>query len=707
MGLKQDVASAMRDVPDKGTSQPTTPTEPVVKAEPVKPPVDVSGDAVLALSKLVRSWTGWPDARLMFGVPEGSPHAECDHVTRTITANADTLVRNPNRVLRTVTPFRLRQEAVLTGILLHEAGHARHSHWLPCTEAEAEAKPLVHSDGTVPTKQVVALARLMEEPRIEGLMARDADKINATGLGWTMKASAAHLIPTTVLDVSNPNQTIMDLITSWTLRAGRQIGLNYWLTSEPVRQWVTDFSELLHQSIVAHLSALPQAPISEDTFDEVDFNWDAVSPAGPPSPHVEASQIISDLREMIYELDDDGPSMIDGAREVLRRLFPETPPEQMPMAGSGCGEEQGTPSEESSPGAGSGEGTEEGAGADESGEQGEDGGQGQSEGDEPGDGGSASSSREPTPAEEALAKALAEMEAKAAEAVGKESGAEAKKEPPKTKINSAGSGGTGSTGGGWRDPTKPEREIAKGAENFMRELISPTETNKVSLSDSPSATVDPAALAAWRADGGTRTPYFFKRTRREVEPSPPVKIAILVDVSSSMTVLQAPSAILSWALASAALDLRNFAGRGQQIESTLIHWGRTARVIQRNGEMLPGIREVACNEGTTAMGAALALVAEEIPGFFSASEKPVNRLLVQFTDWELWGSDHEIVTQLGDGLASGMNMLSVVPSGYAAGRSKLDTVLRKIPVQRGTTSLIRYTPLFPDQVWESAMEALS
>ncbi len=689
MGLKQDVANALADTP-------TTPTEPVVKPAPVKPPVDVSGDAVLALSKLVRTWSGWPDARLLFGTPESSPHAECDHVTRTLIANADTLVRNPNRILHTITPFRLRQEAVLTGILLHESGHARHSLWLPRTEEEAEAKPLVHSDGTAPTNQVVALARLMEEPRIEGLMFRDADKINATGLGWTMKASAAHLIPTTVLDLTNPNQTLMDLITSWTLRAGRQIGLHYW-SGDAARPWVNDFTELLYQSIVAHLTAL--------TPTDMDFETASIT----PSPHSEASQVMNDLREMIYEQDDTGPSMIDLAREVLRRLFPETPPEDMPMAGSGCGEEQGE-SEQSSPGAGSGEGDEEGTGADESDEQGEDGGQAQSEGEEAGDGGSASPSmeeREPTPAEEALAKALAEMEAKAAEATNGESKAEAKKEPPKNKINSAGAGGTGGMGGDWRDPTKPERDIAKGAENFLRELISPTEANKVSLSDSPSATVDPAALAAWRADGGTRTPHFFKRTRREVEPSPPVKIAILVDVSSSMKVLQAPSAILSWALASAALDLRNFAGRGQQIESTLIHWGRTARVIQRNGEMLPGIREVLCAEGTTAMGEALALVAQEIPGFFDASEKPINRLLVQFTDWELWGPDHEIVTQLGDGLASGVNMLSVVPGGYAARSSKLSNVLAKIPVQRGTTSLIRYNPMFPDQVWESAMEALS
>lgn len=684
MGLKQDVANAMQNVPDAGASPSTAPEVPA------RPPVDISGEALRVMSAKVRQWSGWPDARLVFGTPTVSPHADTDSLTRTITANPETLILNPHRVLLTITPFRLRQEAVLTGALLHEAGHARHSRWLPRTEEEAKAKPLIHSDGSAPTKQEVALARLMEEPRIEGLQARDADAIGATGLDWTMKASAAHLIPTTVLDLSNPNQTLMDLIESWTLRAGRQIGLNYW-SGESARPWVNDFTELVFQSIVAHLTAL--APT------------DMVLAAASASASIAANEVMSYLREMIYCDDDTGSTMIDYARDVLTRLFPETPPEDMPTAGSGCGEEDGTPTQtESVAGEGSGEGTEEGTGADETGEQGEGGGQGQPEDEGAGEG---STEREPTTAEKALAEALAAMEAEADAAAKTEAKTETKKEPPKSKVSTAGNGGTADTSGGFRDPTKEEREIAKNAGGFLRDLISPSESNKVSLSDSPSATVDPAALAAWRADGGSRAPHFFKRTRREVEPAPPVKIAVLVDVSSSMGVLQKPSALLSWALASAAIDHRNFAGRGQQIESTLIHWGRSARVIQKNGAMLPGIREVACNEGTTAMGDALALVEEQIPGFFDASEKPVHRLLVQFTDWELWGNDADTVSYLSRALGAGVNMLTVAPGGFWGGQVVLNKILRQIPVQRGTNTLIKYNKMFPEAIWESAVEALT
>lgn len=722
-GLKQMVAEAIEK------------TE--AEQEPAPEPVQVSDEAVRALAFKMREWSGWADSHLVFGNPgKVSPFASCDHSTRTFTANAERLILNPNRVLLTVTPFRLKQEAVLTGCLLHEASHARHSHWAPRTMEQV--KTFAHGDGTPVTRQTMALARLLEEPRIEGLQARDADRIGATGLGWTMRASAAHLVPMTELSV-NPEQKIMDLIKSWALRAGRQIGLNHH-TLHPLRHWVQDFTTLVHRAIKGHLMN-----------------------AGADDPSGDSRMIMNLLLEMIRCEDDRGPTMIDTARDILALLFPETPPEDQPEVGGGCQSEP-SPEDEKSEQAEGGDTPEsesesgEGGEGDEEGEQGEGNTEPEDEGsgDEPGAGDSGQeekadepesesgegeadteadteaesedvgatdstdtdeaddeSDTEPesgTDTESELAQALSDIEHQCKSETEDETEDETEEEASAALAepgHGAGTGGQGSMGEGWCNPTKDERTIQKGAERFLRGLIEPSEASKMSLTDSPAATVDGAALAAWRAGGQINAPNFFKRTRRNVEPSPPVKVAILVDVSGSMEELQKPSAILSWALASAALDLRNFAGRGQQIESCLIHWGSDARVIQRNGQMLPGIREVPCLEGTSAMHEALDLVAEELPGFFEVTERPVHRLLVQFTDWELSGwYRKEAAAKIREALEAGVNMVTVAPHDYSERRSDLPNILAGSRVQRGMSTLMRYNKMFPEQVWDTAAESL-
>jgi hypothetical protein len=680
---------------------------------------------------------------IVFGKPTGSPYATCDHTARTITANVDRLLLNPNRVLLSVTPFRLRQEAVLTGCLLHEAGHARHSHWLPKDKAEAKVRPCVHSDGTTPSPQTIALARTMEEPRVEGLMVRDAEHVGAAGLDWTMRASAAHLLPMTAMS-TDPNKAIMDLIESWALRAGRQYAIHNQLGGNyRLRKWVGDFTSLLHNALVAHLT-------------------EAEAHGADIVPVVEATQIADALIEMTTCDDDTGPGMVDMARDVLARLFPETDPDDQPTAGGGCasepedtdgeegesdeageqGEGNTEPEDEGSgtdPGAGDSgdddaepdkadqsgdeqesgteEGTEDGGGSSESDEQGEDGPESQSDGSgsDSADTDSdteADSEADATDSTSPLAQALADMENEA-KSESTEQAEEDEEDAEEAMVTGSGAGG-GAGGGSWRTPTKDEREMQKGAERFLRDLISPSESSKVTLTEAPSATVDPAALAAWKAGGQVSDPRFFKRIKRTVEPSPPVKIAILVDVSISMSELQRPSAQLSWALGAAALDLRNFAGRGQQVESCMIHWGDRARVIQRNGEMLPGLREWSCNEGTQAMGSALEMVEEQMPGFFDLPERPTNRLLVQFTDWELGGADYltRETEYIQKALASGVNMLSIVPRSYSerssrwGPRSALPAILAKCKVLRGAATMTRYNPMFPDQAWTDAATAL-
>lgn len=633
-------------------------------------PVRVSGNAHRALAEMTRQWSGWPKARLVLGEtePEVSPYAMTDFSTRTITVDPDRLVLNPNRVINTVTPFRLRQEGVLTGALIHEAAHARYSTWIP-RNAEDAAK-FKHGDGTDVSQPVMKFALCMEEPRIEGLMARDSHANGLLGLEWTMRASAAQLLPFTDVS-SDPDQMILDVIQSWTLRAGRQWALQHW-TDYAAPQWAYDFGNFLNQCLFDH-------------FDR-DGRGD--------DKYALSRTVIDSLMLMIKWGTDVKTLLVDVSRDVLRILFPETEDDDLPQMGGSCagggGQDQG----------------QETQGAPEQGDQGSGGSEAQPEGDEPseGDSGNQEGDTDSKPGlseveQQALEQALANVEAAAQITTEAETKAEAGEQPGGVL---GGKGTKHNLGGGWRSPSAEEREVGKQAERFLRNLIDPTEASKVTLSDSPSSDVDGAALAEWKAGGQHTDPLFFRRTRRAVEPAPPVKIAVLVDISSSMSQLQKPSALLSWALASAAFDLRNFAGRGRQIESCLIHWGDDAHVVQRNGDMIPGIREVACDEGTTAMDAALDLVAEQIPGFFDVKDRPESRLLVQFTDWKIFGMSHgKITEQVRQALSVGVNMLTVFPDMYSKRQGMLPSITERF-ASPGRSSTMTYNSNAPSRVWDEA-----
>lgn len=638
-------------------------------------PVRVSPDAIKNLSVRMRQWSGWPRTAVVAGIPDGSPYAHCDMATRTFVVNFDNVVLNPNRVLLSVTPFRLRQEAVLTGVLLHEAAHARHSHWI------GPDKPPVHSDGTPAAQPIVDLAMLLEEARVEGLMAKFATKRAAGGLEWTMRAASAALAPTTTLSPF-AEQMVMDVIHSWVLRAGRQIALSKH-TNYALPSWVSDFNSLLHEVILNHL------------------NTQDVDPSDPwTTPLTETVKVIGLLHDMcaVDETHDADSTMLDLAREVMRTLFPETPPEEMPSAGGGCG--AGAPGED--------------AGGAEPGEQGESGGEDQPEGESAGggqaEGESEDSEGEPEPSETAAAAQAALSAIEGAAKAEVEADALTQEEAPPSPLisgKSAGGGPGGGFTGTWRLADARERDIARGAGKFLRDLIDPSETSKRSITDMPAATVDGASLSAWKAGGQRQDPRFFIRTRREQMPTPPVKIAIMVDVSSSMESLQKPSALLSWALSSAAGDLRNFAGRGTQVESCLVHWGNTAKVIVPNGAMMPGIREFPCDQGTDGMHRGLDAVEAEMPGFFDPTESPENRLLVQFTDWDLFGNwRSEVIPRVSRLLESGVSMLSVVPSNFSARRSELSVILSQCKIQRGRNAMIQYDPRDPGAVWQQAAHML-
>jgi hypothetical protein len=187
----------MEDMTDEKASDALAPQFP--ETPDWVPPVQVSGTAHKALVAKFRRWSGWSDATMILDNPRDhvkdalSDTGLVDTEGHVMYLNINKVSLNPNRVLLTVNPFRLRQEAVMTGIMLHEAGHARHSHW----REDEPATGAIHDDGSPVTEQEMALACLMEEPRIEGLMCRDARSLGAARLGWTMRASAAHLLPMT------------------------------------------------------------------------------------------------------------------------------------------------------------------------------------------------------------------------------------------------------------------------------------------------------------------------------------------------------------------------------------------------------------------------------------------------------------------------------------------------------------------------------
>lgn len=632
-------------------------------------PVLISGEAHKHYASMFRLWSGWDEAGILFDDP--MPHSQwayTDHDTQTVVLDPDNLILNPNRLLLTMTPYRMKQEAVLTGTVLHEAGHARFTKWTPLStdSTTVQHKKLLHSrkyKGEPVDKATFALAHLMEEPRIEGLMARDAMKIGAVGLGWTMRAAAAHLIPRTVLS-EDPKQRVMDLITAWAYRAGRHLAVKHWNRGHMLNQWVTDMTEMTTEEIGNHLSMLAMR-------------------GAQTSPLVDSQKIMSILMDLLWSEDHDGKTMVDDCREVLELLYPPTEDEDgsedKPQPGAGC---------QSPPQEGEGEG------------------QGQSGGDRPAD-------------QDDLQQKLDEASGKAnddsgqteeeAKAESKASQDQSEQSQSQDQGNAGGMSNIDKITGRFRPPTAEEREIEKGAQRFLRSLINPTTTTKLSLSSSPSSSIDPGAFAAWKAAGQTGEPRFFKRIKRTTKSAPPVKIAVLVDVSSSMESLQAPSALLSWALSSAAIDLRNFAGRGVQIESTLIHWGDTSEVIQKPGQWLPGIREVACNQGTSAMHRAFDQIDEQIPGFFEEADpsKPVSRLIVQFTDWDLYGRcTTEMVPRMSKALANGVNHLSVFPNTYSENRSDLTRIVASAPVQRGRNLTMTYNPKMPGQIWDTATDLL-
>ena len=645
-------------------------------------PVNVSADAERELTRKMREWSGWADARLVIGAPPAtvSPFAMTDFNRREFTVNVDALLRNPNRVLNRVTDFRLRQEAILTGAMLHEAGHARFTQWVP--RSKEELAKLRHSDGSKVTAQELAFARLLEEPRIEGWVWREATELGCDHVKWTMPVTAAALLPISKLS-DDPNQQIMDVIQSWVLRAGRAEAIRRGITIDPKEMWEAHLTQVLQEALTRHFT-----------------DQDPMSVGGGQGPATRARAVMDALVLAIrIGLHTESAGKLAAARDILNELFPETPVEDMPTPKGGTCGESGDSGEGDSP---------------ESGDSGEGDSPESGEGDSPDSGEGSALTETEQVLEDLVEQRRANLEKSLAAAEGGFNLEIAKLE----KLEAADAGGNvmvdEDRAAGFRPPTASDREMQREAEGFLRSMLSPSESNNLSLSESPSSTVDAAAMSAWRSASGKRDPRFFVRSQRVTAPAPPIKIAVLVDISGSMEALQAPSALMSWALSTAAEDMRNFAGRGAQIETTLIHWGSLVQTVCKNGDTLPGIREVPCTQGTTALWHAMRAAETEIPGIFDAPETPENRLLVLFTDWELsfMGGD-EAFAAVADALSNGVNLLSVKPDNPSSKFSRRadenyrNKVIRASASEtRGKEATVVYDPNNPSQVWSEAERLL-
>lgn len=687
----------------------------------------ISPQAIETLRGYMKDWSGWDDLKLSLGKPQQTSIGETDHLNHHITINPDEVLLNPNKVLTSVTPFRLRQEAVMTGVMLHEAAHARFSTWRPRTPKDRAIWTL--ADGSLVTPAIEQLAVLVEEARIEGAMATkyspdigkkltDADKLTSSLL-WTLLASAMKFVPATQLP-TDPDEQVMSVISAWVLRSARMDRLPSYVLGGKVNfsSWSKDYLAILHKTVLNHFERLDlEHPNAGD-------NQASTSPS-PKHKSGKTRRVLSLLQSMVAWRDiPNTPTKayyssrlkkrifpaalnVEFAAEVIGLLYPHLDDDQVPTpptSGCGFGQPQDQQDQQDQQEGGQDNGQNQQDQKDQGGQSNSDGSSSDSTGGSSSSAGSSQNQQlqQIQQQQEKLNKALQNLDRKAIQKI-QQSVHEIVNSREEIKLDTVLPQYT-------QTPTKEDRALADQASKFLRHRIDAAEVMISSLSDTPSANVDGAALSAWKASGQVQSPHFFRRDRRDVRPSPPIQIGILVDISGSMEPMQQPSARLAWSLASAARDLSNFAGRGTQVSMSMVHWGSTARVVVGANDKVQGLHIAPCNEGTHRMGDGLELLEREMPGFLRGSDVPTNRLLIQFTDWEIFGSGFSHAKAVLDlALDTELSMISVMPDennflnaglaqhNRAVGDHALSPRVKTMTFKKGDD----------DKVWETATALLN
>lgn len=441
-----------------------------------------------------------------------------------------------------------RRYPVLAGVAAHESAHARWSLWdanLPESipnPAYDEADPATHTyekidpetgdPVTVDTPPVFPvdrkrgelykLASALEEPRVERLGVKTFTRT------WrkAMQLSSTHLImeqsdEDAYEDLSNLDSAVRTMIAVGGRLAAGTLG-------------VTTSSRLGTSRVMDAAEALVKSELADRIADTPGFD-----------PFFEVMTLIS---EAVYLNDhEDGTKMLDIARRIIAVLYPERDDNPDEPGGSGAGQ-----------GAGMGSG-----GGDDEGEEGD------------GMGG------EYNPLADAIREALDEMVGSWQEEIVLN-----EDQPEDTPIKE--SGGHGSVKYNnprapqidrYEDPNAEDRALYHKMLEWMQEQVQPT--------------VSETTHGQWLPTGGARLNVRnmirddlaghrsmqrsdWDKPHETIKEAPPVKVAIMLDGSGSMSSRRRETASIAWAAANAAAQL-------PESLTVSVVYGSAAQVTQKPG----------------------------------------------------------------------------------------------------------------------------
>lgn len=423
-----------------------------------------------------------------------------------------------------------RKYPVLAGVCAHESAHARWSLWesdgnaLPTSIPNPEYDP----SGTAPEffpvdpkdGKLYDLAKLLEEPRVERLGVKTFTKT------WrkAMQFSATHLIMEQAdEDEANEISNLESAVRTMVLVGGR-LSAGTLGVSFQSRQATKKVLEAAQKVIETELQ---ERISSEPGFD----------------PYYDLLGLITEA--VFLNEHTDATAQLEIARKMLKIMYPENADNPDGDPGDGEGEE--------------------------------------------GDGGGMGSS---SAMSEALSAAVQEAMDGLISTMQEETRVE--EEQPESKAQE--SGGHGATI--YKNPNAPQidrherpnaedRALYHKALSWMEEQIQPT--------------VSETELGQWLPTGGARLDVRshirdnlaghvasqrtdWSKPHEEVQPAPPVKVAIMLDGSGSMSSYRRPSASIAWAVANAAAQL-------PESRTVSVVYGAAAQVTQKPGH--EPVRELA------------------------------------------------------------------------------------------------------------------
>jgi hypothetical protein len=459
-----------------------------------------------------------------------------------LTINLDAVTKGKAvRKLDSIEDFR--EHPVLAGVMAHEAGRARWSDWtnrgtLPESIPNPDFDPaeptrpvmndegdiVMNEDGTVKTEPVpesfpvsgngklIEMAEFLEEPRVERIASNTFTKT------WkkAMTLSAGHLVLEQVEKMDEEETNALDsAVRLLCLVGGRSTAGTLGSTYEgrkAVKKVMESAEKILTESL----------PDVEDPF----------------------HKIMGIINKEVFNNDhEDAVSHLEHARQILSIIHPE---------------QQDDP-DAPGPGEGDGEG-EEGTGM-------------------PGGAGSAEGGEAMKAMQDAMREAIDGLNDKMNEMI---------ESPNAMKDEEQTSGGYGAVMyqnpeapkiARHEQPTAADRELYKRARSWMQQQIEPT--------------VSATEFGQWLPGGGARLNVRshirdglaghrgaqrsdWDRVSETIKTAPPVKVAIMLDGSGSMSSMARPSAAIAWAAANAAADL-------PESRTVSVVYGNAAAVTQVPG----------------------------------------------------------------------------------------------------------------------------